>query len=98
ALARFASPQGLAVDARGQVIVADTGNRALRAIAATGVVSTLVGGSTSPVGAADGPAGRLAGPTSVAVAAAGTVVFVDAGVLRTFDPATHTLATPVLAA
>ena len=50
-LARFSSPQGVAVDADGTVYIADTGNGAVRAVK-NGYVTTLVamdGGSTYPV-------------------------------------------------
>jgi sugar lactone lactonase YvrE len=43
AAARFNNPEGIAVDARGNLYVADTGNRAVRKITPTGVVSTVVG-------------------------------------------------------
>jgi serine/threonine protein kinase/sugar lactone lactonase YvrE len=39
--ARFWNPQGIAVDASGNVYVADTGNNTVRKISPTGVVSTL---------------------------------------------------------
>ena len=41
--ARFREPQGVAVDARGNVYVADTGNDTIRMITPAGVVSTLAG-------------------------------------------------------
>ncbi|MBI3956488.1 MAG: VCBS repeat-containing protein [Candidatus Kerfeldbacteria bacterium] len=51
--AEFATPRGVAVDASGNVYVADTGNNAIRAISPLGVVSTLVSsGLASPYGVA----------------------------------------------
>lgn len=54
--ARFNHPTGVACDNRGNVYVADSGNNAIRMIAASGEVSTVAGngtaGSTDGIGAA----------------------------------------------
>jgi DNA-binding beta-propeller fold protein YncE len=62
ASALFNTPSGLAVDAHGNLFVADTGNDAIRRIAADGTVSTLAGreaGLNGPVGIAVDPRGRV---------------------------------------
>ena len=41
--ARFSEPRGIAVDAAGNVYVADTGNQAIRQITPDGIVTTVAG-------------------------------------------------------
>ena len=76
ARARFDSPAGVAVDAVGNVYVADFGNRRIRRIDSTGVVTTFAGageGGDSGDGGAATEA-RLDGPASVTSDAAGNVL------------------------
>jgi sugar lactone lactonase YvrE len=75
--ARFRTPSGLAVDAAGGVIVADTGNHAIRRLSPEGTVTTLAG--TGEPGNRDGPAGeaQFDGPIGVAVDAAGRILVAD---------------------
>lgn len=70
--------RGLAVDAAGNVYVADTRNHRILKIAASGAVSTLAGGSQ---GAADGQgaAASFSSPSRVVVGAAGNVYVLDSG-------------------
>jgi sugar lactone lactonase YvrE len=70
--ARFAGPNGVAVDGAGNVYVADSGNGTIRKITPTGVVTTI-GGAAGTVGGADGAgsAAAFAFPKSVAVDSAG---------------------------
>ncbi len=56
--ARFANPDGVAVDGAGNVYVADSSNYTLRKITFDGVVTTLAG-SVGGIGSADGT-GNLA--------------------------------------
>ena len=89
AAARFQSPVGVAVDAAGTVFVADVGNRTVRKITATGMVTTLAGtaglsGSTNGTGAA----ARFGSPNNVAVDGNGMVYVTDAlnQVIRKITP------------
>jgi len=76
--ARFYVPYSVAVDASGNVYVADTGNNTLRMVTPAGVVSTLAGlaGST---GSSDGTGGaaRFSTPYGVAVDGSGNVYVAD---------------------
>jgi sugar lactone lactonase YvrE len=57
--ARFWNPQGLAVDGRGNIYVADTGNNTVRKITPTGVVTTLDAQFNSPGGVAVDRTGNI---------------------------------------
>jgi murein DD-endopeptidase MepM/ murein hydrolase activator NlpD len=75
--AAFNSPSALAVDADGNLYVADTGNNAIRKITPAGQVSTLAGDGIA--GFRDGQAAeaRFNGPVGVAVDAQGNVYIAD---------------------
>ncbi|WP_219621531.1 NHL repeat-containing protein [Cupriavidus pauculus] len=77
--ASFSTPFGVAVDASGNVYVADQGNQLIRKITPTGVVSTLAGsgslGSTDGIGTA----ASFNAPSGIAVDASGNVYVVDQG-------------------
>ncbi len=76
--ARFNYPTGVAVDAVGNVYVADFANSTIRKITAGGSVSTFAGTAGSS-GSADGAgsSARFDHPGSVAVDGAGTVYVID---------------------
>lgn len=78
AAARFYHPAGLAVDASGNVYVADNGNHTIRKIAPDGTVTTLAGQARRHGGTdGPGPAARFLFPTGVAVDASGNVYVAD---------------------
>jgi predicted outer membrane repeat protein len=82
AAARFNTPQSLAVDAAGNVYVADTGNNTIRKIAAlTNGVTTTLAGTAGADGSADGSGlqAQLAAPAGIAIDADGDVYIADTG-------------------
>ena len=76
--ARFSGPRGVAVNAAGDVYVADTFNNTIRKITPAGVVSTLAG-LAGQTGSADGTgsAARFNRPRGVAVDTASNVFVAD---------------------
>jgi sugar lactone lactonase YvrE len=78
--ARFYNPSGVAVDASGNVYVADTGNHTVRMITATGVVSTIAG-KAGNYGAVDGTNSdaRFDHPMRVALDAGDNLYVADTG-------------------
>ncbi|MBQ5963799.1 hypothetical protein [Massilia sp. ZL223] len=76
--ARFNNPRGLAIDADGNLYVADTGNATVRKITPAGVVTTMAG-AAGMTGTANGSAAnaRFENPVAVAVNKDGTVFVAD---------------------
>ena len=79
AAAQFLRPRGIAVDAVGNVYVADSGNNLIRRITPDGTVTTLAG--TVAGGYADGPAASAGfnSPYGVAADGSGNVYVADSG-------------------
>jgi sugar lactone lactonase YvrE len=77
--AYFSGPQGVAVDAKGNVYVADTYNNLIRKISSSGVVSTLAGNGAKGSANGKGFEASFNYPVGVAVDADGNVYVADTG-------------------
>jgi sugar lactone lactonase YvrE len=85
----FKSPAGIAVDAQGNVYVADRGNNAIREISAAGIVTTMAGNPTPGQGDLTGILASFNSPTGVAVDTQGNVYVADQNnyAIREISPA-----------
>ncbi len=77
--AQLNTPEAVAVDASGNVYIADTANNVVRQISAKGVIGTLAGNGTAGFGGDGGAAtsAQLSSPQGVAVDASGNVYVSD---------------------
>lgn len=90
AVARFNFPSGVALDAEGNLFIADTGNHAIRRIAAgTKNVTTLAGTTTSGAVDGAGTVARFNFPRGVATDGSGNVYVADTSnhTIRSISPA-----------
>ena len=99
ARARFNTPSGLALDARGDLYVADTSNDAIRRITPDGRVSTVAGadaGLNGPVGVAVDARGRIIVADTyndriVAIEGNGSITPIAGGNGRGFEDGAHAM-------
>jgi len=75
----LARPQGVAVDAYGNVFIADSGNNRIRRLDTNGIITTVAGTNSSGYAGDGGPATKahLSGPTGVTVDAFGYLFISD---------------------
>jgi sugar lactone lactonase YvrE len=76
---RFNHPTALALDALGNLYVADTGNHAIRRIAPSHFVTTIIGTGASGHRNGAGVSAQLNGPSGVALDPSGNLFIADAG-------------------
>jgi sugar lactone lactonase YvrE len=88
-LPTFNSPSGVAVDASGNIYVADWGNNLIREISNIGVVSTFAGSGFAGYNDATGTLASFTMPTGLAIDPQGNIFVADAGnnLIREVTPA-----------
>jgi len=97
--AQLNQPKSVAVDAAGNVYIADYGNSVVRKVAPDGSISTFAGNGqveSSPGGTGDhGPptSAELSGPTSVALDSSGDLYIADTNVRRVREVSGGTITT-----
>jgi uncharacterized protein (TIGR03437 family) len=72
-------PTGVAVDASGNVYIADTDGDTVRKVSTNGIITTIAGGGTTLGDNGPATSARLSGPDGMAIDAAGNIFIADAG-------------------
>ena len=77
ASAYFSNPKGMAIDAAGNIYVADTFNNRIRKVTAAGVVTTIAGDGTAGYADGQGVAAKFNNPYSLTLDTAGNIYVAD---------------------
>ncbi len=87
--ARLSGANGLAVDAAGNLYIADSQNHRIRKVDATGIITTVAGNGSSGYGGDGGPAtsANLGYPDGLAMDAAGNLYIANGSRVRKMDAA-----------
>jgi sugar lactone lactonase YvrE len=86
AAAKFNLPTDLTIDVSGNIYVADVGNRKIRKVTPTGLVSTFAGSDTSQTYDGVGPASLFNSPRGIAIDASGNLYVSDYDRIRKITP------------
>jgi sugar lactone lactonase YvrE len=86
--AQLSQPTGVAIDAAGNVYIADTRNQRIRKVNTAGTITTIAGGDREGLPSLPGPAlkAHLNHPTGVAVDAQGNVFIADSAYVYKVSP------------
>jgi len=81
--AELSGPSGVAVDSKGNVFIADSGNNVVRMVTSGGIISTVAGNNGAGAGysgdAGAATSAQLFSPTAVVVDSSGNLFIADAG-------------------
>lgn len=89
-LATLNTPMGIAIDASGNLYIADSGNAVVRVVTPYGQISTFAGKQGTTANAGDGAAATqasLVGPSDIGIDAAGDIYIASGGVVRMVNAA-----------